>query len=129
LFDISKLSKKTIEQLTSRQRKKSEGASGRLFLESKKTAKAHGRPSPDRADAFILALFGRTIDDFIAAKPKLSGTPRRQATLVDARQMEDWYAENVVYKEQNQKFRSDENNNNQRCFNSLRRAMGLEQNN
>lgn len=127
LFDISKLSKKTIEQLTTRQRKKADGSSGRLFLESKKTAKAHGRPSPDRADAFILALFGRTIDDFIKAKPKESLYKGNKRNIMDARNLEEWFAEQVVYADYNKRFQ-EEDKTNKRCFCSLRRAAGYEEN-
>lgn len=42
------------------------GAQGKMALESKPEAKAHGRPSPDRADALVLALTGLGIDDFEA---------------------------------------------------------------
>lgn len=65
LFDPSTLSPKTREQLYTRHFKsKLNGA--RLFLESKKEAKAEGRPSPDRADALILSLTGVTVDTFLS---------------------------------------------------------------
>lgn len=38
---------------------------GRIALESKATAKAQGRPSPDRADAYVLAFTGLSVSDFI----------------------------------------------------------------
>lgn len=94
IINISALSPKTIEQLTSRQYKQVE-TGGRIFLESKKEAKAHGRPSPDRADAFILSLFGLSIDDFIDAKPTEEVTPKRQR--MSSEEMESWFDENVVY--------------------------------
>lgn len=43
---------------------KSDGSQGKLALESKAQAKAHGRPSPDRADAFVLALTSCKAEDF-----------------------------------------------------------------
>jgi hypothetical protein len=43
---------------------KQDGNQGRLALESKQYAIAHGRPSPDRADALILALKGAKPEDF-----------------------------------------------------------------
>ncbi len=65
-FDVSTLSQKTREQLYTRHYKSSlKGA--RLFLESKGEARAEGRPSPDRADAFILSLTGVTVEDFFKA--------------------------------------------------------------
>jgi hypothetical protein len=45
--------------------------SGKMALESKKAARAKGRPSPDRADALMLALAGLNVDDFRAAFEKL----------------------------------------------------------
>ena len=56
---------KTREQLTTRNTKGSESAQGKITLESKKEARAKGRPSPDRADAFVLCFFSykRTAND------------------------------------------------------------------
>lgn len=119
LFDISKLSEKTRTQLSTRQRRKTE-TSSRLFLESKKIAKAHGRPSPDRADAFVLALTGRTIDDFINAKPVEKKV--KEKTILDSRNFEEWYTENVVYKEHNAEYQQKETDKG-RLYNSLARAM------
>lgn len=51
-------------QLESRNQSQQE-TQGRIALESKALARAEGRPSPDRADAFVLALTGLTIHDFI----------------------------------------------------------------
>lgn len=45
------------EQLTSRQWGGAESNQGKFFLESKKEAIASGRPSPDRADAFVLCFY------------------------------------------------------------------------
>jgi hypothetical protein len=53
-----------LEQLTNRKNKSSSGA--RVYLESKKEAKASGHPSPDRADAFVLSFVGLTIDNFLS---------------------------------------------------------------
>lgn len=78
---------KFLDQLGNRYYKQ-QSTQGRITLESKKDAKAHGRPSPDRADSFLLALTGLTIDDFlqtdkdeeaIAAKAKFVG---RTGTVV-----------------------------------------------
>lgn len=61
---------KFIDQLGNRYYKQ-QSTQGRITLESKKDAKAHGRPSPDRADSFLLALTGLTIDDFLVADKDL----------------------------------------------------------
>lgn len=60
----------TQRQLTTRRYKQSD-TGGRLFLESKREAKAAGRPSPDRADSFVLCFTGLTVDDLVkeATKP------------------------------------------------------------
>lgn len=76
-YDISQLSEKCRSQLANRYYKQ-QATQGRITLESKKEAKAHGRPSPDRADAFILMLCGLTIDDFIdAEKPNDSDSVKQ----------------------------------------------------
>jgi len=64
-FDVTTISPLCREQLYTRHYKKT-NTSGRLFLESKKEAKAEGRPSPDRADGLILAYTGLTLDDFLS---------------------------------------------------------------
>lgn len=68
LLRLDEASEKLREQISSRQYKKS-NTGGRIFLESKRDAKAEGRPSPDRADALVLSLTGLTVDDFVGAKP------------------------------------------------------------
>ena len=59
---------KFMEQLTSRKYKRS--TTGKIQLESKKEMKAEGRKSPDRVDAFVLALSGLTIEMFHEAMVK-----------------------------------------------------------
>ena len=51
------------EQLSNRYYRQ-EGSQGKIALESKAQAKANGRPSPDRADAYVLALKGLLPSDF-----------------------------------------------------------------
>src|SRR5690606_11698247 len=58
-FDVRSVSSITQEQLYNR-RYKQALTGQRIFLESKKEAKANGRPSPDRADALILCFTGLT---------------------------------------------------------------------
>jgi hypothetical protein len=72
MFDIRKLSQDTLKQLYERQYKQ-QGLGGRIYLESKKDAKACGRSSPDRADAFILTFCGLNLDDFLEGKVKNKG--------------------------------------------------------
>lgn len=43
---------------------------GKLFLESKADARSHGRPSPDRVDAAVLAHVGVGIEDLLEKKEK-----------------------------------------------------------
>jgi len=42
-----------------------ESTGGRFFLQSKPEAKSEGRPSPDRADADVLAFTDLSLDDFL----------------------------------------------------------------
>ena len=55
---------KFMKQLTTRQYKRS--ASGKMLLQSKREMKALGLESPDRVDAYVLALHGLTVEDFHA---------------------------------------------------------------
>lgn len=64
LFPFEDDDEKLYQQLYTRFYKQQQ-TQGRIALESKKDAKAEGRPSPDRADAFILCFTGQTIDDFL----------------------------------------------------------------
>lgn len=65
------------DQLTTRQFKGMESTQGKFSLESKKEAKASGRPSPDRADAFVLCYidYRVTIADINTAIPNSRLTP------------------------------------------------------
>ena len=67
LFDLSNIDEITKEQLTTRYYNQS-AALGRITLESKDEARRKGRPSPDRADALILANCRLTTEDFKAGK-------------------------------------------------------------
>lgn len=99
LFDISGLSTKALEQLTSR-RYKQQLTGARIFLEAKKEAIAHGRPSPDRADAFILSLTGLTVDDFLGAKvadTKGNLVTTDEVVLKTAQEALNYYEENITY--------------------------------
>lgn len=98
LFDVTNLSDKTREQLVSR-RYKQQLTGARIYLEAKKEAIADGRPSPDRADAFILSLTGLTVDDFINAKPVDSnGEVKTDETLLKGNKaLGEYYDENITY--------------------------------
>lgn len=61
--DLRGLSSKTIDQLTDRRFKQS-SQGGRILLEAKRDAKAEGRVSPDRADAYVLSQTGLTLEDY-----------------------------------------------------------------
>jgi hypothetical protein len=100
LFNPTGMSDTCINQLCNRKVKdKLEGA--KMFLQSKKDAKAHGFNSPDRADAFVLSLTGLTIEDFIEAAKEvapLSKGAQVIKTRVATDDMQQWYSDNVTYK-------------------------------
>lgn len=99
MFDVSGLSDKARNQLVTR-RYKQQLTGARIFLEAKKEAIAHGRPSPDRADAFILSLTGLTVDDFLSAKvtdPDGKLVKTDEKVLTNNNELKDYYEENVTY--------------------------------
>lgn len=59
---------KLMDQLANRYYRQQ--SNGRLILESKREARAKGHPSPDRADALVLAFTGISIEDMLEAKTK-----------------------------------------------------------
>ena len=95
LFDISKLSTKTIEQLSSRHYKQ-QLTGGRIFLQPKKEAIAEGLPSPDRADAFILSLTGLTVDSFLQDS-KVPGDARPKTKLSSMQEIAEYYENEVTF--------------------------------
>jgi len=102
-FDLTTVSTKCHEQLYSRHYKKT-NTSGRLFLESKKEAKAEGRPSPDRADGLVLAYTGVSLDDFTAdgvVKEKPDNRPKER--FDDMESYYEHYENNVVYEKYDHK--------------------------
>lgn len=120
LFDISKLSQKTLEQLYTRHYR-DRATTAKLFLESKQEARNNGRPSPDRADSLILSLTGLTVEDFrkgeIVAKPK-DNRPRDEFHSQDA--ILEHYENTVTFENFNKR---DKVSSAGRIYNSLRRAM------
>lgn len=113
LIDLTNISDKLKEQLGSRKYKKV-ATSGRIFLESKKDAKAHGHPSPDRADALILALTGIVVGDILKSPAPTDEKPRiKLATKEDIEQ----YIDNRTYGV------FEEKHNSKRIYGSLHTVM------
>lgn len=67
LEDDVKNNPKLMEQLVGRHYKQTSGGNNRLFLQAKSEAKAEGYPSPDRADARVLANADLSVEDFLNA--------------------------------------------------------------
>lgn len=124
LIDISNLSDLTKKQLFTR-RYKQQLTGAKIYLEGKKEAKANGRPSPDRADAFILALTGLTIDTFHKAKTSNTPAPNHkdgEEILRTNKDIVNYYEENKTYAEFNG-IKPRIRNTGKRLFNSLKSAM------
>jgi hypothetical protein len=89
-------------QLSNRYYKQAE-TQGKIALESKGEAIANGRPSPDRADAFILSLTGLSVTDFFEGK-SISTIKGKELPLNErqgfktAEEIADWHRESL-YKE------------------------------
>lgn len=126
LFDVSSLSELCRTQLGTR-RYKQQLTGAKVYLESKKEAKANGRPSPDRADALILALTGLTVDDFLKAKTVETSkvnVKEGEVILKTDQEFIDYYRENVQYGKFNNVNLTPMRSSGKRVFNSLRRALG-----
>lgn len=119
-FDVSSLSAKTIEQLCERRYKKVM-TSGRLFLESKKDAKAEGRRSPDRADALVLALMFRNLDDYYDAK-NISTSISNRPKFNSQEELCRYYEENVQY-DKNDPANWKHEESGEKCYGSLDVAL------
>jgi hypothetical protein len=119
LFDPSTLSTKTREQLWTRQYKQKLGG-GRLFLESKQEAKAHGRPSPDRADGLILSMTGLTIDSFLNSEKVVNLDKRPKVRLQSMNAVLEHYEDNITF---GRWKKPEVIGKGRRIFNSLRRAV------
>ena len=80
--DLRGLSTKTIDQLTDRRFKQS-SQGGRILLEAKRDAKAEGRSSPDRADAYVLSQTGLTLEDYgnVAVQDEAKPDARQRTIL------------------------------------------------
>lgn len=124
LFNPTGMSDTCINQLCNRKIKdKLEGA--KMFLQSKKDAKAHGFSSPDRADAFILSLTGLTIEDFLEAakedKPLSEGARAINVKLKTPEEVAVYWADKETYKDYETQ---QQNSGNKRIFGSLQHALG-----
>ena len=93
-FDVSTLTEKTREQLYTR-RYKASSVGGRIFLEAKKDAIAHGRPSPDRADAFILSQTGLTVNDYLNADKPIEVS--KNTRFNSAQEILDYFDEHETF--------------------------------
>lgn len=90
---------KLCDQLVNRYYKKS-GERDRIYLEKKAEAKAHGRPSPDRADSFVLAYCGINVDDFQKDFNKeLEEREKKQKDYISAENIVQYYADKFTYGE------------------------------
>lgn len=80
-------------QLSNRYYKQQE-TQGKIALESKGEAIANGRPSPDRADGFILSLTGLSVTDFFGENDKMlqgKNKPLRERNgMRTLEEVEDW---------------------------------------
>lgn len=99
---------KLLNQLSSRFYKQ-QATQGRIALESKAEAKANGRPSPDRADAYILAFTGLSVGDFLGEgnehKEQKDLTPKQKlirdgVKLRSLEEIENWHQEDRYKKYQ-----------------------------
>ena len=125
MFDLRGLSELTREQLYTRSYKQSL-TGGKIYLQDKREAIAHGFPSPDRADAFILSLTGLTLDDFIRAQNESikddskTLNKKKEQRFTSQEELLAYYEEKTFsnYEEQQTKPSSGK-----RLYNSLRNAL------
>jgi len=117
ILRLDNASPRLLEQLVSRQYKKA-NMGGRIFLESKKEAKAEGRPSPDRADALVLSFCGLNLDDFLKDQTPADEKAVKQSKVFTSN--ED--LEKHLY---DQEFEDAESSDTKRIYHSLNRAMNL----
>jgi len=87
-----------IEQLCNRYYKQTE-SNGKIYLESKKEARANGHGSPDRADALVLAFSFYNVNDFLEEAESVEETTLRQKSKGKlAADFARDYEERVTYK-------------------------------
>lgn len=68
LEDDERDNPKLVVQLAARHYKQTTGGNNRLYLQAKSDAKTEGHPSPDRADARVLANSDLSVEDFLDHK-------------------------------------------------------------
>ena len=81
------------DQLTARKYKRAE-AGARVYLQSKKEAKAEGLKSPDRADAFVLCFSGLNVESFLGDTSE-EKSEKKQGLSQDA--LLKFYEDNVTF--------------------------------
>lgn len=113
----------TLNQLVNR-RYKQQLTGARIFLESKKEAIAHGRPSPDRADALILTFTGETLEDYIKARtvnaPYVNPLSQRsKETRIENKDVETFYDDSFTYKN----FTAKKTTHSKRIYGSLQNSQ------
>jgi hypothetical protein len=122
MFDLRGISSLCKDQLCTRKYKQQEG--GRLFLQSKRAAKADGAKSPDRADSFVLAFSGLTVEDFLnEAKFKVVEQPRVKR-LSSGSEVEDYY-DGITFERYDMQQNGSPVNRNKMKRISLDQALGL----
>lgn len=129
LLNITKGTDKLREQLGDR-RYKQQLQGARVYLQSKKEAKAHGFLSPDRADALILALTGLSIEEFLKAKSyekplglKDFKINKDEQVLRTDTEVQHYFEEKVRYKDFN--VAESLKTTSKRIWNSLRDALEI----
>lgn len=118
LLRLDEASEKLRQQLVTRHYKKS-NSGGRIFLESKKDAKAEGRPSPDRADALILSLCGLTVDDFMVAAKPTEEVAKPRTMRIDSLEALEKTVDDMAFAE----FETPESGKGRKLYNSLATAI------
>lgn len=97
-WNLLKKAGKFIEQLCNRYYKQTE-SNGKIYLESKKEARANGHGSPDRADALVLAFSFYNVNDFLEEAESVEETTLRQKSKGKlAADFARDYEERVTYK-------------------------------
>lgn len=122
LFRLDEASPKLRTQLVSRHYKKS-ASGGRIFLESKKEAKADGRPSPDRADAFVLSLCGLTLEDFMRSE-RISDVAAPRTKRIESNEALEAHIDDIAFGDA-EMYEQLGSQSNKRVHNSLAVAAGL----
>lgn len=88
-----KADNKLIDQLSTRFYKR-QNVSGKLILESKEEARKHGHPSPDRADAMVLAWYPYYFD-LTKVQELVEVKKDNRYTVIPADEIVEWYNNRV----------------------------------